>query len=119
MFNFTPHTICVVLQNGGKVDVPSSGEIRVSEKRQDLYVYHMEMAGIRLQKTEFGEISFPEVTPPEGATIIVSALVRAAIEAGAKIPAGWQSCYFVSPDTGKDALREDGKIVAVRGFVVG
>lgn len=65
------------------------------------------VAGFRLRSQEFGEVSgLP--APKEGTVYIVSALVLGQCKDRSDV---------VAPDTGPDAVRENGQIRAVRGFV--
>lgn len=60
-------------------------------------------------------IGFDGPPPCEGSTAIVSRMALDAIRAG--VP-GWPSgVRAVAPDTGPSAIRENGNVVAVRGFV--
>ena len=103
--NLTPHALTVLGVNGEEaIFLPEGAPARVAVKtvtRADL------AGGFRLQAQEFGQVEgLPE--PQEGTVFIVSALVRALCKGRSDV---------VAPDTGKDAIRENGQIVAVRGFV--
>lgn len=102
--NLTPHALTVLDADGGEAFFPPEGApARVTVKT----VTRPELAGFRLQAQEFGQVEgLPE--PQEGTIYIVSALVLAQCKGRSDV---------VAPDTGKDAIRENGQIVAVRGFV--
>ena len=66
--------------------------------------------GHRIVSQQFGQVeNLPSSDFDIDAVYIVSALVLSALGA---------DCYgVVAPDTGPDAIRENGQVVAVRGFV--
>jgi len=104
--NLTPHALSAVLEeeDGITVVFPPSGTVaRVAVRTETL----PSLAGFRLQSQSFGRVeNLPE---PEADTVyIVSAMVLAQCKDRSDV---------VAPDTGKDAIRKDGQIVAVRGFV--
>ena len=102
--NLTPHALNVLGVNGEEaIFRPEGAPARLTVKT----VMRPELAGFRLQAQEFGQVEgLPE--PQEGTIYIVSALVLAQCKGRSDV---------VAPDTGKDAIRKDGQIVAVRGFV--
>jgi hypothetical protein len=66
------------------------------------------MGGVRLVRQTTGQVSgLPEAQPDT--IYIVSGMVLAAMNGSRP--------DVVAPDTGPDAIRENGQIVAVRGFV--
>ena len=102
--NLTPHSIRVASEGGSFVDLPSEGVARCATSRQPL----PSVAGFRLVRQAFGQVTgLPD--PAADTTYVVSALVLAAL-AGTRQD-------VVAPDTGPDAIRENGQIVAVLGFV--
>lgn len=107
--NLTPHTINVwedigTLGGGRVVSIFSRGVARCATVRQAL----PDVAGVRLVRQAFGAVeNLPE--PVEGVVYVVSALVLSAL--------GGSRPDVVAPDTGPDAIRENGQVVAVRGFV--
>ena len=102
--NLTPHALNVLGVNGEEaIFLPEGAPARVAVKT----VTREDLAGFRLQAQEFGQVEgLPE--PQEGTIYIVSAIVLAQCKGRPDV---------VAPDTGKDAIRKDGQIVAVRGFV--
>jgi len=100
--NLTPHALTVE----GLGVIPASGTVaRVSVAQRDMGT----RGGVRLRQSVKGMVEgIP--APAEGVTYIVSGMVLDAL-AGARL------ADVVAPDTGADAIRENGQIVAVRGFV--
>lgn len=99
--NLTPHAIVVRTSEGDKTFAPSGDVARVSTSVETLD----SVGGIPLTRTAFGTpVGVPEAV--EGTIYIVSSLV------GARV------CRpdVVAPDTGATAIRENGQVVAVRGF---
>jgi hypothetical protein len=106
--NLTPHTINVRIGDND-VSFPPAGTVaRVATTSE--VVAHVDVSpGVTapIARQAFGEVTgLPE--PESGTLFVVSVLVAQA----AKRP------DVVSPDTGPTAIRENGQIVAVRGFVV-
>jgi hypothetical protein len=102
IINLTPHALTVE----GLGTIPTSGNIaRVSVAQRDMGT----RGGVRLRQSVKGMVEgIP--APAEGVTYIVSGMVLDAL-AGARLG------DVVAPDTGPDAIRENGQIVAVRGFI--
>ena len=100
--NLTPHAITVE----GLGTKPASGTIaRVSVAQRDMGT----CGGVRLRQSVKGMVEgIP--APLDGVTFIVSGMVLVAL-------AGSRLADVVAPDTGSDAIRENGQIVAVRGFI--
>jgi hypothetical protein len=100
--NLTPHALTVE----GLGVIPASGTVaRVSVAQRDMGT----RGGVRLRQSVKGMVEgIP--APAEGVTYIVSGMVLDAL-------AGSRLADVVAPDTGADAIRENGQIVAVRGFV--
>jgi hypothetical protein len=100
--NLTPHALTV----DGLGTIPASGNVaRVSVNSTDVG----SVGGIRLRAQLKGQITgLP--TAAEGITYVVSGMVLDALS-------GTRRADVVAPDTGLDAIRENGQIVAVRGFV--
>lgn len=103
--NLTPHALIVIDATGTPAVFPASGTLaRCATVRQEV----APVGGFRLVSQCMGQVT--GVPAPEaGTTYIVSALVLGAL-AGSRDD-------VVAPDTGPDAIRESGQIVAVRGFV--
>lgn len=98
--NLTPHALTIE----GLGTLPSRGVARCAALREET----QPLAGIRLVRQTFGEVQgLP--APQADTTYIVSALVLGALRGSRP--------DVVAPDTGPDAIRENGQIVAVRGFV--
>ena len=98
--NLTPHPITIE----GLGTLPSQGVARCATMRNEA----APVGGVRLAHLTFGEVQgLP--APREGVTFVVSSLVLSAL--------GGARGDVVAPDTGADAIRENGQIVAVRGFV--
>ena len=102
--NLTPHPLNVLDANGVEhVFMPTTLAARVAvsvEAREPV-------EGFRVSSQSFGEVE--NLPAQEGVTYIVSALVLSALK-------GSRS-DVVAPDTGPTAIRENGQIKAVRGFV--
>ena len=100
--NLTPHALTVE----GLGTLPATGTVaRVSVAQRDVGT----RGGVRLRTSVKGEVTgIP--APVEGVTYIVSGMVLDALE-------GSRTGDVVAPDTGADAVRKNGQIVAVRGFV--
>lgn len=99
--NCTPHALSVE----GIGTIPSSGIVpRCATVRTE----EPPIGGIRLVRQAFGQVTgLPESAPDT--IYIVSGMVLSALN-GTRTD-------VVAPDTGADAIRENGQIVAVRGFV--
>ena len=101
--NLTPHAIVVQLPDGTRRTFPPSGRVaRVATRQVPL----TDIDGIPTVLQTFGPVEgLPE--PELDTFFLVSALVlgRAA------------RADVIAPDTGATAIRENGQIVAVRGFV--
>ena len=100
--NLTPHAITV----DGLGTIPASGSVaRVSVNSTDVGA----VGGVRLRAQLKGQVSgLP--APVDGVVFIVSGMVLDAL-------GSTRRSDVVAPDTGADAIRENGQIVAVRGFV--
>jgi hypothetical protein len=100
--NLTPHDLTVE----GMGVIPASGSVaRVSVNSTDVG----SVGGVRLRAQLKGQTTgIP--APVDGVVFIVSGMVLDAL-------GGVRRGDVVAPDTGADAIRENGQIVAVRGFV--
>jgi hypothetical protein len=99
--NLTPHDITVE----GVGVFPASGNIaRVETKRVCIGGW----GKVRITKQTFGDVSGVPA-PQDGVAYIVSGMVLSALNGS--------RADVVAPDTGADAVRSNGHIVAVRGFV--
>lgn len=99
--NCTPHALTV----WGLGTIPPSGTVpRCATVRTEA----PSVAGVRLVRQTVGQVTgLPDAAPDT--TYIVSGMVLGALN-GTRPD-------VVAPDTGPDAIRENGQIVAVRGFV--
>ena len=102
--NLTPHAITVLDVEGIHHVFPANGVVaRVAAQVENL----APVAGFRLRRQTLGVVQdLPGPVP--GVVYIVSALVKGQVPDRADV---------VAPDTGPDAIRENGQIQAVRGFV--
>lgn len=102
--NLTPHTVNVRTPEGKYYEFSSVGESRVKETGFTILEIR---GGIEIRETHYdGVIGLPE--QEEGVTYIVSAMVRDLAQ---------DRLDLVSPDSGKTAIRENGQVKAVRGFL--
>lgn len=102
ILNFMPHTLNIEMPSGERVAIESSGVARCAVKN----VVVAEIDGIPVSTAEYGDlVGLPEPAP--NTIYVVSMLVAQR--------AGRADC--VGPDSGPSALRENGQVVAVRGFV--
>lgn len=112
--NLTPHAICVQTEAGELARFEPSGIVaRVATIRTEAPA----VAGFRVVAQDLGDVT--GLPPAEAGTIyIVSAMVLSALilERAQGTPRRAGVDVF-APDTGADAIREGGQIVAVRGFV--
>jgi endonuclease YncB( thermonuclease family) len=99
--NLTPHALVIRLDRVDHVIPPSGGVARVTTT--DTVVAHVE--GIPVTFTTFGRV---EGIPAPEKNVIYLASLLAAQEA--------RRGDVLAPDTGPTAIREDGKVVAVRGL---
>ena len=99
--NCTPHSLTI---EGVGTLSPSGILPRCATVRSAPYT----VQGVRVIRQTLGEVTgLPDAQ--EGVALIVSAMVLAALQ-------GFRPDVF-APDTGPDAIRENGQIVAVRGLV--
>lgn len=121
--NLTPHTFVVerpvleVCPNTGEYTqvakevqntFPSNGVARVETLRHVDAPILCEGELVRFVKQSFGAVvGLPE--PQEGTIFVVSAVVLSALKGSRPDVYG--------PDTGPDAIRENGQVIAVRGLV--
>lgn len=100
--NCTPHALTVE----GLGTIPASGIVpRCATVRSEVGP----IQGVRVTAQAMGAVTgLPDAV--EGTVYIVSGMVLGAL-VGTRTD-------VVAPDTGPDAIRENGQIVAVRGFVV-
>ena len=107
--NLTPHSIFVTIHpdflDDRGLEYPASGQIaRVAAIRE----VAADLGPHRVMRQSFGQVEgLPEPSP--NTVYIVSGMVLSAL-AGSRGD-------VVAPDTGPDAIRNNGQIVAVRGFV--
>jgi len=123
--NLTPHEV-VVEADGVRCSFPSEGNARVIVKQSPYKQVCVDesftiqggdgrtMANIPLFLNLYGAVE--GLPDPQPKTLyIVSLMVINALRA--ESPDGVIRGDVVSPDSGPTAIREDGKIVAVRGFI--
>ena len=110
--NLTPHEIVVRLPDGTDRCFPSEGNCRiaVTQKEKDA------VDGIPIFSNYYGAVEGLPAYQPD-TMYIVSLMVINALKA--ESPDGIIREDVVSPDSGSSAVRVDGKIVAVRGFIRG
>ena len=100
--NLTPHALTVE----GLGTIPASGSVaRVSVNSTDVGT----VGGVRLRAQLKGQVTGIPARV-DAVVYIVSGMVLDAL-------GGTRRGDVVAPDTGTDAIRENGQIVAVRGFV--
>ena len=108
--NLTPHSLTIE----GVGTIPASGTVaRVGTVR----VAMGERGGVRMTLQNLGQV---EGLPAAqyGTTYIVSGMVLDALKRqAAQVGSGRAGADVFAPDTGADAARENGQIVAVRGLV--
>ena len=99
--NLTPHAIAVELSDGRRIFAPSGSIARVDSKSAVIGNFD----GVPVSRATLGAVTG---LPPaaDGVVYLVSAMVAQAA----------QRADVVSPDTGPTAIRENGQVVAVRGF---
>ena len=99
--NLTPHAIAVELSDGRRTFAPSGSIARV----QSTSAVIGSVDGVPVSRATLGAVTG---LPPaaDGVVLLVSAMVAQA--------AGRPD--VLSPDTGPSAIRENGQVVAVRGF---
>jgi len=99
--NLTSHPIVVLIGEDRRVFAPSGTAARVAITQEVVSM----VDGIYVHRTVFGEAQgIP--APQEGVMYIASSLVAQAA----------RRADVVAPDTGATAIRENGQVVAVRGF---
>lgn len=108
--NLTPHEV-VVDVDGQRLSLASQGNCRVAVKQILESTLEVDNLRIPFYNNEYGKI---EGLPDYQTDIIyvVSLMVINALKAEGVIRHD-----IVSPDSGPTAIRVDGKIVAVRGFI--
>lgn len=99
--NCTPHALTI---EGLGTLAPSGVVPRCATVRSESTI----VGGVRIVAQSMGDVTgLP--APVEGVALIVSALVLSALK-------GTRSDVY-APDTGADAIRENGQVVSVRGLV--
>lgn len=108
--NCTPHAITV---EGVGTIAPCGIVARVGTVRVGMGM----RGGVRMTLQNLGQVEgLPE--PVQGTTYIVSGMVLDAIKRqAAQVGSSRAGADVFAPDTGPDAIRENGQIVAVRGLV--
>ena len=110
--NFTPHTIVVRLAAEDATFLPEKGEdgqpvpVRVNQTNNPLPPLEVGELDIPVSHPVYGGVTgLPE--PEDGTVLVVSTMVADALRSS-----GRKDIYV--PDSGPDAIRENGQIVAVR-----
>ena len=110
--NFTPHTISVQLSSEVVAFLPVKGEdgkpvpVRVNQTNSPLPHLEVGELDIPVSVPMYGGVTgLPE--PEDGTVLVVSTMVADALRSS-----GRKDIYV--PDSGPDAIRENGQIVAVR-----
>lgn len=108
--NLTPHALTV--EGIGTLE-PSGVVARVGTERHEIPA----LVGVRVISQDLGDVeNLP--TPAPGVAYIVSALVLSALkDERAQGLSNRAGVDVFAPDTGPDAIRENGQIKAVRGLV--
>ncbi len=119
LVNLTPHEV-VVEVDGIRISFPSEGNARVVVRQSPYKTVCVDecdgrtVANIPLYLNLYGSVEgLPD--PQPGTLYIVSLMVINALKADT--PDGIIRGDVISPDSGPTAIRQDGKIVAVRGFI--
>jgi hypothetical protein len=108
--NLTPHAITIE----GMGTIPASGTVaRVATVRTGMGT----RGGVRVTLQNLGQVDgLPD--PAADTVYIVSGMVLDAIKRqAAQVGASRAGEDVFAPDTGPDAVRKDGQVVAVRGLV--
>jgi len=108
--NLTPHALTIECVG----TIPASGTVaRVSTVRVGMG----ERGGVRVTLQTLGQVEgLP--APAADTTYIVSGMVLDALKRqAAQVGSSRAGADVFAPDTGPDAIRENGQIVAVRGLV--
>lgn len=110
LVNLTPHAITIRPDEGGEITIPPSGIVaRVETITRPLDVIEMDGVRVPITLSEYGKVT--GIPDDEEGFYIVSAVVRAALHG--------EDAGIFSPDTGPDAYRENGQVVAVRRLLAG
>lgn len=103
VINMTPHAIVVEDASGVRTTFQPSGSVPRLATSQEVVG---RLFGVEVRRTVYGEIEgLP--APQEGVVYLVSGMVAAQARRG----------DVVAPDTGPTAVRENGQVIAVKGFV--
>lgn len=110
--NYTPHTISIQLSGEVAHFHPERGEddkplpVRVVQTNNPLPPLEVGELDIPVSHPAYGGVTgLP--SPEEGVVLIVSTMVADALRSSGR-------CDIYVPDSGPDAIRENGQIVAVR-----
>lgn len=107
--NLTPHEIVVRLPDDTHRHFPSEGNCRVAVTQKE----DCKEDGIPIFINHYGAVEGLPTYQPD-TYYIVSLMVINALKTDTKFRGD-----VLSPDSGPTAIRENGKIVAVRGFIWG
>lgn len=113
--NLTPHTVTLVLEEGGVVQIPPSGKVfRLEEEEVEVGRLHGIPVVEKVYKLPPLE-NFPELQDPDR-IVIVSLVVLEALKP--LINEGRIKAFVVAPDTGKRVVRDtEGRIIGTGGLV--
>lgn len=105
--NHTPHVVRVRAPSGIDYEVaPESTPARVVQRNEDMGSLDVDGVLVAVARPTYGEVTgLP--TPREGEYLIVSTMVADALRGSGRAD-------ILVPDSGPDAIREGGQIVAVR-----
>lgn len=102
--NLTPHVIRVRTA-GGDVEIPASGTVARCAVNSASEIRETEFGPVRFSRTTFGAAE--GIPAPEDGTVFITSMIVAQSAGRADV---------VSPDSGRDAIRQDGQVFAVLGF---
>lgn len=108
--NLTPHALTIE----GVGTLPASGQIaRVSTVRMGMG----DRGGVRVTLQNLGQVEGLPASQPDTIYIVSGMVLDALKRQVAQVGASRAGADVFAPDTGPDAIRENGQIVAVRGLV--
>ena len=128
--NLTPHTITLYKEDGTKIEIPSSGTIRLKENTKEIgypYIVVKSFGDIEVKYNENPVLVEISKEYPYMIMVIVSSIALDALYAAKEYEfplheiiedaAAW---IFVAPDTGPDsAVRdENGRIIGIKRFYI-
>ena len=103
--NLTPHALTFVAGDEIVASIPSSGQARCAQSRQQIGTVDLAGHAIPVNRTQFGAVSgLPE--PEPGTIYVVSVVVASAL-------AGSRDDVYVTDDAVRDA---DGRVIGCRAL---